>query len=171
MLAPKSRVQATGGGANGSRAGNSLRMCGGNAPSEPCASNEELIRLICRPTRDPPHFSTLGPAQKVSGSRVGIQARMGGFGQRAGQAERTFPPLALSSKSTVESHRIAIDSWQHMRDHMCTFSALMLTSRCLRWLARHAEDRRGGSVVVPIMKACESSIGICPECAHAPAHL
>ena len=76
-----------------------------------------------------------------------------------------------SSKSTVESHRIAIDSWQHMRDHMCTFSALMLTSRCLGWLARHAEDRRGGSVVVPIMKACESSIGICPECAHAPAHL
>ena len=94
-----------------------------------------------------------------------------GSGNEKGRLRLTFPHLALNSKSTVESHRIAIDCWQHTRDRMRTFSALMLTSGWLEWLARLAEDRRGGSVVVSIMEACESSIGICPEYVHAPAHL
>ena len=43
-----------------------------------------------------------------------IQTRNKGNGKRAGHCSRTITPVALFSKSTVDSHMMTIESWAHM---------------------------------------------------------
>ena len=102
--------------------------------------------------------------------QVTLKARNRVNGQGAGHWSHTITPTASVSKSTVDIHMMTIESWAHMGDRTRTFRAHAYTLGWLEWLARHAEDRQGGSIEVPIMKACEGSIGIWPECVHALAH-
>ena len=145
-------------------------MCRGNAPSEPCASNEELIRLRCRPTRDTPHVSVLRPAQKLSGGRVTLQTRRRVNRKRAGHCSRTIMPTASFVKFSVDSHMMTIESWAHMGHVTRKFRAHAYTSVWLERLKRRAKYRRWDAVTVPGKEACQGSRWNGPESAHAPAH-
>ena len=148
-------------------------MCGGNAPSESCASNEELIRLRCRPTRDTPHVSILRPAQKLSGGRVTLQTRRRVNGKRpTGRAllAHHIMPTASFVKFSVDSHMMTIESWAHMGDLTRKFRAHAYTSVWLERLKRCAKYRRWDAVTVPGKEACQGSRWNGPEGAHALAH-